>query len=215
MKEIFEKIIKENFWKRTPIDNESPCGPGSSVRYTENIRNCLPTLIEKFNIKRMLDAPCGDFNWMKLVVANLNIEYTGGDIVPSLIKNNNDLYKTDTVKFQVIDITVDKLPDADLMLCRDCLFHLSIESIQCFLNNFVNSNIKYLLTTTHYNDKNFKNTDISTGDFRLLDLFSAPFNFDKNVLYQIDDWIDGYPPRSMILLSREQIKQCINFKEIQ
>jgi hypothetical protein len=71
------------------------------------------------------------------------------------------------------------------------------------------------LTTTHYNDKNFKNTDISTGDFRLLDLFSAPFNFDKNVLYQIDDWIDGYPPRSMILLSREQIKQCINFKEIQ
>ena len=206
MKEIFEKIIKENSWSRGRT--ESPCGPGSSIKYTENLRLHFPSLVEKFNIKSILDAPCGDFNWMKLVVPTLDIDYTGADIVSVLIENNTNLYKTDKIKFEVLDITTDKLPNADLMMCRDCLFHLSNDSIKLFFDNFLNSNIKYLLTTTHYNNADFKNTDIKDGNFRLLDLFSAPFNFDKDVLHQIDDWIDGYPPRGMILLSREQIKDA-------
>jgi hypothetical protein len=205
MKEIFEKIIKENLWSRGRT--ESPCGPGSSIKYTENLRLHFPLLVEKFNIKSILDAPCGDFNWMKLVVPTLDVDYTGADIVPVLVENNINLYKTDKIKFEVIDITRDKLPDADLMVCRDCLFHLSNDSIKLFFDNFLNSNIKYLLTTTHYNNADFKNTDIKDGNFRLLDLFSAPFEFDKDVLYQIDDWIDGYNPRGMILLSREQIER--------
>ena len=205
MKEIFEKIIKENLWSRGRT--ESPCGPGSSIKYTENLRLHFPLLVEKFNIKSILDAPCGDFNWMKLVVPTLDVDYTGADIVSVLIENNINLYKTDKIKFEVLDITRDKFPNVDLMVCRDCLFHLSNDSIKLFLDNFLNSNIKYLLTTTHYNNADFKNTDIKDGNFRLLDLFSAPFNFDKDVLYQIDDWIDGYNPRGMILLSREQIKR--------
>ena len=205
MKEIFEKIIKENSWSRGR--HESPCGPGSSVKYTKNLRLHLPLLVEKFNIKSILDAPCGDFNWMKLVVPALDVDYTGADIVSVLIENNNNLYKTDKIKFEVLDITRNKLPNADLMVCRDCLFHLSNDSIKLFFNNFLNSNIKYLLTTTHYNNNNFKNTDIKDGDFRSIDLFSTPFNFDKDVLYQIDDWIDGHPPRGMILLTYDQIKK--------
>jgi hypothetical protein len=145
MKEIFEKIIKENSWSRDRT--ESPCGPGSSIKYTENLRLHLPLLVEKFNIKSILDAPCGDFNWMKLVVPALDVDYTGADIVSVLIENNNNLYKTDKVKFEVIDITRDKLPNADLMMCRDCLFHLSNDSIKLFLDNFLNSDIKYLLST--------------------------------------------------------------------
>ena len=83
MKEIFEKIIKENSWSRGRT--ESPCGPGSSIKYTENLRLHFPLLVEKFNIKSILDAPCGDFNWMKLVVPTLDVDYTGADIVSVLI----------------------------------------------------------------------------------------------------------------------------------
>jgi hypothetical protein len=209
MKEIFEKIIKQKKWSQNEIDNESPCGPGSSIRYTENLRSKLPLLIEQFNIKTIIDAPCGDFNWMKLVIPMLNVEYIGGDIVPELIKSNRDLYKINNVRFEEIDITTDTLPEVDLMICRDCLFHLSDESIYLFLNNFVKSNIKYLLTTTHYNEGRFNNYNIDNGRFRLLDLFSSPFNIDNNVLYQIDDWIDNHPPRGMVLFSREQIQKCI------
>jgi hypothetical protein len=34
----------------------------------------------------LLDIPCGDFNWMKLL--NLGVDYIGADIVGELIAEN-------------------------------------------------------------------------------------------------------------------------------
>ena len=67
-----------------------------------------------------------------------------------------------------------------------------------------NSNYKYLLTTTHIVEKNFINTDITSGDFRLIDLFSAPFLFDnENVIGRVHDYPAGHPtPREMILIEK-------------
>jgi hypothetical protein len=36
----------------------------------------------------MLDAPCGDFNWMKEVDLSA-VHYTGGDIVEPLVNSNH------------------------------------------------------------------------------------------------------------------------------
>lgn len=147
---------------------------------------------------------------MKEILKNSNINYTGGDIVTELISKNISTYATPSTNFIVLDITTDKLPDADLMICRDCLFHLSYENIEKFIINFNNSNIEYLLTTSHTNDGKFKNKNISNGGFRLIDLFDAPFNFPTSPLKYIDDWIPGYPERKMILWSKSQLQaiQC-------
>jgi hypothetical protein len=203
IKQRFAAIYHSNYWD----DTHSLSGSGSNLKSTKRVIKQLPVLIKKFNINSILDAPCGDFYWMKNVLNKVNVNYLGGDIVGKIVNSNNSKYKSKKINFTKINIISDALPSAQLMICRDCLFHLSNDSIKLFLDNFLNSNIKYLLTTTHYNNADFKNTDIKDGNFRLLDLFSAPFNFDKDVLYQIDDWIDGYNPRGMILLSREQIKR--------
>ena len=42
-------------------------------------------------IKRLFDAPCGDFNWMKEVHL-LDVDYIGGDIVSSLVLNNKEQF---------------------------------------------------------------------------------------------------------------------------
>jgi hypothetical protein len=39
-------------------------------------------------IKSIVDAPYGDFNWMKLLTLAPDVNYTGIDIVPDLIPNN-------------------------------------------------------------------------------------------------------------------------------
>lgn len=197
---VFKSIYNENKWH----NEESKSGAGSTVEYTKNIRDCIPGIIEQFKIKSILDAPCGDFNWMKLLLPTVDVKYTGGDIVPGLIEENKK-YETKKIKFIVLDITQDVLPKADLMICRDCLFHLPNFYITSFFRNFLDSNISYLLTTTHVNDKSFENTDIKIGGFRKIDLFSEPFSLDKNVIYRIDDYIDGFPPREMVLFSRDQI----------
>ncbi len=95
------------------------------------------------------------------------------------------------------------------MICRDCLFHLSYEDTKQLLDNFVQSNIPYLLTTTYHNDTSFKNKDIITGHFRMIDLFSPPYNFPKEVLFKIDDWVAPESPRSMCLWSKDQIIEAI------
>lgn len=202
MREIFQDIYKNNKWKNL----ESRSGSGSTLEYTKELREHFPKLTDEFNIKTILDAPCGDFNWMKELLPNCNIkQYTGGDIVPEIVENNTKEFQADNIKFINLDITKDLLPNADLMICRDCLFHFPLDSIKQFFQNFLRSDIKYILTSTHYNNNEFKNTNIKFGSFAKLDLFIDPFNFDKNVKYSINDWIDPHPKRRLVLFSKEQV----------
>ncbi len=199
--QIFGYIFDGNKWG----GRESVSGPGSELRYTENLRAKLPILFNKYKITSVLDAPCGDFNWMRLVVGVVPINYLGVDIVESLVLQNSRKYESERVKFKLLDIVADDLPDADIIICRDCLFHLSFENIGKFVDKFLQSNIKYILTTTHKSAIVSKNIDIQNGDFRLIDLYAAPFNFPRDSLEVIEDWIPGYHERQMVMWSREQL----------
>jgi hypothetical protein len=134
----------------------------------------------------MLDAPCGDHSWMSLVDFDSDFCYTGADIVDFMIEQNINAYPDK--KFLVLDICQDPLPTADLLFCRDCLFHLSYSDVQRAFANFARSNFKYIMTTTYikpYSD----NRDIATGQFRPLDLLSEPFNLPP----PMDAVADGPP----------------------
>ena len=199
----FKAIYKYKLWG----NGESPSGYGSSLAYTKNLRSALPKLIKELKIKILLDAPCGDLNWMKHLLPTLDVKYIGGDIVEELINHHKKVYSNPTTNFLHLDLTKDRLPNADLMICRDCLFHLSYQDIKKVLQNFVDSNIPYLLTTTHITQT--PNQDIKTGGFRLINLFEAPFHFDKNPLARIDDWMEPEAERQMCLWTRLQIINAI------
>ena len=204
VEERFDKIYSTNYW----LDDESRSGTGSTLKSTEDIREHLPNIIEKFNIKKLFDAPCGDFNWMSQVLKIVKIDYLGSDIVKDIIVSNKK-YENDKIKFSKLDIIVDELPASDLMICRDCLFHFSYKDIFLFLNNFLSSDIKYILLSGHLNTEyKFENKDIITGDFRKMDLFSKPFNFEKNYIYNFDDKNILEIPHSkqMYLFSKSQIE---------
>jgi len=106
--------------------------------------------------------------------------YVGVDIVPELIAQNQEKYTTQSRHFLNLDITSDQLPTVDLILCRDCLVHLSFNQIKEALQNFKKSGSTYLLTTT-YPDLLQTNKNIITGDWRPLDLQKAPFNFPNPI----------------------------------
>ncbi|WP_215309074.1 hypothetical protein [Polynucleobacter sp. Adler-ghost] len=184
------------------------------MSYTKNLRDNLPLMLNKFKIQSIFDAPCGDFNWMKKFLADYPIKYIGGDIVLPLIDINNKKYSCDSINFIHIDITEQPLPYADLLINRDCLFHLSNSDIKKFFINYLNSNIPYILTTSHINDYDFINSDIDTGDFRLIDLFGEPYNLTSNYLFQISDWQKPENMRSMFLWHRDQILEALQMNRI-
>ncbi len=199
----FAQIYAQRLWH----SQESGSGQGSEIAYTEKLRKWLPKLVSQYNIKSVVDAPCGDFNWMRLVLPRLGVSYRGFDIVDGVIQRNISKYGSDRVEFSVADICADPLPDCNLLIVRDCLFHLSFAEIDRFLGNIDRTNYQYLLTTTHIVDRGFENTDISSGDFRLIDLFAPPFRFAVDaVLEQLDDFPEGYEiKRKMVLFKKEDV----------
>ncbi|MEH2359422.1 class I SAM-dependent methyltransferase [Nostoc sp.] len=200
-KEIFQHHYTSNFWG----SKESVSGPGSTIEYTQNIQIEIPQLVSDLGIKVILDAPCGDYNWFRMIDWKDPITYIGADIVEPLINRNQLLYGSHNRNFTYLDITHDPLPKADMWLCRDCLFHLSNHDILLVIENFFRSNVRYLLTSTH---SNCENEDIATGSFRLLNLQKEPFNFGKPIAL-IEDSIEGYPIRHLALWEREVLMDSL------
>lgn len=166
-KRVFENIIDNNLWQ----GSESVSGTGSDLVQTFEIRKELPRIFRQYDIKSMLDIPCGDFYWMSEV--NLGtVKYIGADIVPSLIQKNRE--KCNNI-FKVMDLIESPLPKVDLIFCRDCLVHLSFSEILKAIKNCKASGSKYLLTTSF---PNHGNIDIKTGGWRPLNLEVSPFGFN-------------------------------------
>jgi hypothetical protein len=202
MQGVFTKIYEENFWGSA----ESVSGPGSTIEYTRNIVEEIPRIVSRLGVKRILDAPCGDYSWFRLIERGDDVSYIGGDIVEALVISNQKKYGNDTTRFICLDITKDKLPKADLWLCRDCLRHLSNDDIFRVIGNFLNCDIRYLLASTYTECK--MNTDILTGQGRQLNLELPPFSFCKPLLY-IEDWIEGWPVRHLALWEKHQLSQTL------
>jgi len=183
-KDKFELIYKTNFWS----SKESKSGLGSEKANTINIRKEIIDVINNNKIKSILDAPCGDFNWIKDIL-NDDLQYTGADIVKDLISENLKNYKTKNINFTELDITIDDLPNADLMICRDCLIHLSFEKIKLFLKNLRKSNIRFILLTSYKfkdSQKKIINLDIPDGEFRELNMSEPPFSLPKPIKEILD-----------------------------
>ena len=201
LQDRFTLIYRLNAWG----SKESVSGSGSTFAMTTSIRSLLPIIFKEFEIRSILDVPCGDFNWMRLVDLN-GISYLGGDIVEPLVADLNRNFSSNSISFRQFDITIDLFPKSDLVLNRDCLFHLSYSDIELTLSNFLNSGSRYFLSTSYENGGKFINADIRSGGFRLIDLFDSPFCFPTNFHFEIPEQGEGsHPPRKLYLWDRDQV----------
>ena len=173
--DVFNDIYRRNLWK----SEESRSGRGAEFAATENVRKMLPVLIDFLSITSILDASCGDFNWMQHM--NLEIPYYGCDIVQELVDQNNARYGNPNRNFVQADITHDQLQNVNLILCRCTLYHLSFKDIFAVLSNFRKNTARYLLLTNM--PKVTMNTDIKSGGYRRLNLDLEPFNLGPIMFY--------------------------------
>jgi SAM-dependent methyltransferase len=178
LEQKFTDIYNQNIWKK----DESKSGTGSDLSNVFKFIPELVNLINSLNINTMIDAPCGDFLWMNIIIPNLKIKnYIGVDIVKDMIVSNQKQYgATDKVHFIQADIVNEILPKTDLIFCRDCLVHLSYDNIKQVLLNFVASESKYLLMTNFTLGIRNKN-DIVDGNWRALNFTVPPFNLPEPI----------------------------------
>lgn len=177
LKTKFSEIFDVNGFK----GRLSRSGEGSDLEQTKIIRKELPQVIQSLDIQVLMDAPCGDWYWMRHSQLSLK-QYIGIDIVPPLIEENQRMFGDASHSFRCMDLTRDPLPQVDLILCRDCLVHLSYQHCQAVLQNFKRSRSTYLLTTTF--PSRTGNSDLVTPDdfWRPLNLERPPFSLPEPIL---------------------------------
>lgn len=169
---VFTRIYERGRWK----SGGTPSGAGSTLEQTARIRAQLPALLQRHGIRTIVDVPCGDFNWIGTLDYRFT-NYVGGDIVDSLVTRNRQLHAAPDRAFQRLDVIADPIPRADVLLCRDCWVHLSTAQIQRAIRNVARSECTYLLTTTY--PETPANADVSTGNWRPINLRAEPFSFPE------------------------------------
>ena len=195
LEEAFTHIYETNLWG----GDESRSGLGSAGDATRALRASLPEVLRAVGATTLLDVPCGDFGWLSHVDLG-PVHYTGADIVRTLIERNTTHFADERRRFVQLDLTRDPLPASDVVLCRDCLVHLSFTNIARALGNIKHSGSTYLLTTTF--TEQVENADIEDGDWRVINLERPPFNLPRPMALIVEGCVEGegtYGDKSLAL----------------
>ena len=176
---------------------ETVNGPGSTYLATQEIRAAMPYIIDKYDIRSILDAPCGEWNWMQHV--NLTgITYIGWDVDPVSIKRNRAKWPQHTWEHINLLNTTWSLPNVDLILCRDFFLHLPNRYINVVLRKFRNSGSDYLLTTNWPGADNKRVCDLEGGEddrpgyyCQPVDLDAEPFSLGPRLESFVEDTKSG------------------------
>lgn len=184
-----EHAFQNFFDKNAARENlASVSGIGSSKRETRAILEQAPGLFAAHGIRTMIDAPCGDLHWIGPLIPALD-RYIGIDIIPQVLARAEmkaRALELGSAEFRIGDIVTEVLEPVDVILCRDCLVHLTFGMIDQALKNFRASGSRFLLTT-HFEDPGDDyvspklNMEIPVGRWRPLSLTSAPIGMPPPV----------------------------------
>ena len=124
----FNSIYKSNHWNKSQKFNlnQSYSGPGSVANsiQTNNLISELEKFFKENNVKKILDAPCGDCAWISKIF-DTNINYVGIDIVEDLMNENKLKFKSNlNVNFYCKDLAeYNDFDNFDFVLMRDFFIH--------------------------------------------------------------------------------------------
>ena len=143
---IFSKTYSEAIWGK-----ESGLCSGFGSRdeslvdgYCSTIQAALSNYDHRS--QTIIDLGCGDYAIGSRISPHAKT-YIGVDVVPDVIKKNNDTFGQECVIFKQLDIVRDPLPDGDICLIRQVLQHLTNDEIGIVLRKV--SIYKEIYVTEH------------------------------------------------------------------
>lgn len=153
---------------------ETKCGLGSTLRFTEGLRVTLPAMLRTLGVKRLLDAPCGDLNWISKTDLSMLDEYIGIDNDEEMIKTARAARWDNpprSIELEAADL-LDCHVTCDAVLCRDFFQHITLNQISCVLGGL---QAQWLFATNHDCEENVEIDRV--GGFRPINLRLPPFSF--------------------------------------
>lgn len=218
VKHVFDEIYSKRKW--TKEGNGS--GSGSSIKNTTNLRNILTKFLIKNNINSIVDAPCGSCLWTsewlnELRKKNMKISYYGFDIANEAVLNCQKSMKYLTnfhdIKIEENNISDITIPEnAQLLLSRDTLQHLSYENIFKTLKNFAKYDSVKFYIIGGYLEKT-ENIDIKNGDYFNFNITKKPFEIIPDYIIKENNFGKELP-KYLFVFNGENFRKQVKSKII-
>jgi GR25 family glycosyltransferase involved in LPS biosynthesis len=132
----------------------------------------IQSFIGSHGVKSVVDFGCGDWQFSRFINWS-GADYVGLDLVPHLIETNRKNFERSGVSFEIFR-SLDDVPDADLLICKDVFQHLSNDTIAKYLAIF-KQRFRFLLITNDDQPDTLVNGEIEAGGWRPVRLDRPPF----------------------------------------
>jgi SAM-dependent methyltransferase len=171
---VFADIYKRGEWGKDESGHGNS-GTGSDPEIAKPYIEFLQSYLATHNIKSVVDLGCGDWRIGKSVNWD-GIQYTGIDVVDSVVQANIEKFSAPNITFIVADGTNIELPSADLLICKEVLQHLPFQDIHQIVAQF--GKFKHCIVVNDVDPATLtcENVDIPRGHCRSLDLTKPPFS---------------------------------------
>jgi len=191
MRDEFAAIYAERSWHR-----RWGSGPGSNPMQLEPWIRTLAEVIAGEGVTRVADLGCGD--WSFSVGVNwTGVDYTGVDVVPSVVAELTERHARDGVRFLQGDLLRDPLPQAELAILKDVLQHWPTRSILELVPRLAAYPLVLLVNDREIVRRRLSspwrestvvapNQDIGVAGYRPLRLLDPPFRLPAERLLEFD-----------------------------
>lgn len=164
----FSRVYAEDLWA-------GGSGTGSVPENNLDYVLFLQRFMRLNEIRSVVDFGCGDWQFSRLIDWT-NIDYTGIDVVSTVIDRNTELFSSKNIRF-MHSVDINDTPGADLLICKDVFQHLPNSIIMDCVNTLKNRYKFMLITNDDYPLDNL-NGDIGPGQWRALRLDQPPFSLN-------------------------------------
>jgi 2-polyprenyl-3-methyl-5-hydroxy-6-metoxy-1,4-benzoquinol methylase len=189
---IFEEIYAKSEWGQGS-------GNGSHPAATRDYRAFLEQFVVMNEVTSIVDVGCGDWQSSRYISFN-GARYAGFDVVKSVVDINRTKFGSNAVSFDIMPDDPRRLPDADLLIIKDVLQHLTNDQILFYRDHIVPKYPLCLITNSWKAINYPHNGDIAPGRFRSLDLNAPPYSF--NGAYVAESWNEWERIRTMLLTNK-------------
>lgn len=175
--EIFTKIYQSGFWNEKGFSLS-----GAEIKFNRGYVAFLQGFMQQNHIRKVVDLGCGDWQFSQYIDWS-GIEYIGYDIVKCVIDRNQKKFSHPSIIFIHADGLDMELPEADLLICKDVLQHLSNVDILKFLSQIYKFKHCLITNDVDHTTMSSNNPEIPCGDYRPLDLTQPPFNLSGEKMF--------------------------------
>lgn len=178
--DAFDEVYRKGMWKQ----GEASSGLGSEGWMAERYVELVLDYASEHALRTVVDAGCGDFSVGSRLAGRFE-RYMAFDVSPLIIEINKQRYADlarKNVSFDVADMTLTTFPQADLILVRQVMQHLTNAQVERILKNLEASNWRRVLITEEVHDprdNRLPNLDLASHTVRTRVSFGSGVFVDR------------------------------------